>query len=226
MSVALVNNNANRSSGSAKGNEDFMQQFFGDADRVKACIKDIVEATKKIADINQNVVQATTADKEQDFSSELEPLIKSTNKKAANAKQTLQKLREDTERLKTSNSGSKQTPEIRIRENLTNTLTRKFVDVMKDYQNAQTKYKTDIKKKVKRQVQIVKPDATNEEIEAVFKSGGGAGEVLKNAILTVSYLFPFSPFFLIAYFSIVFRVKLPILFKMFIVMLLINIKMY
>jgi t-SNARE complex subunit (syntaxin) len=55
---------------------------------------------------------------------------------------------------------------------------------MKEYQNAQQKYKTDIRKKVKRQVHIVKPDATTEEIDAVLKSGG-AGEVLKNAILNV-----------------------------------------
>ena len=75
--------------------------------------------------------------------------------------------------------------ECRIRENLANTLTRKFVDIMKDYQNVQQKFKTDIKKKVKRQVQIVKPDATSEEIDAVLKSGGGSGEVFKNAILKV-----------------------------------------
>lgn len=163
-----------------------MQEFFGDVEIVKANIVVIKESTRKIAEINQNVLQATTSDREQDYSHELEPLVKSTNKKATIAKQLLQRLREDTERLKTSGNGAKQTPEIRIRENLTNTLTRKFVDVMKEYQNAQTKYKTDIKKKVKRQVQIVKPDATTEEIDAVFKSGGGSGEVLKSAILTVS----------------------------------------
>jgi t-SNARE complex subunit (syntaxin) len=54
---------------------------------------------------------------------------------------------------------------------------------MKDYQSIQQKFKTDIKKKVKRQVQIVKPDATPEEIDAVLKSGSGSGEVFKNAIL-------------------------------------------
>jgi t-SNARE complex subunit (syntaxin) len=75
--------------------------------------------------------------------------------------------------------------ELRVRDNLVNTLTRKFVDVMKEYQNAQQKYKTDIKKKVKRQVQIVKPEATSDEIDAVLKSGGGSGEVFKNAILKV-----------------------------------------
>ena len=80
---------------------------------------------------------------------------------------------------------TKNSSEVRIRENVGNTLYRKFVEVMKDYQNAQTKYKADLKKKVKRQVQIVKPDATAEEIDAVFKAGGGSGGVLKSAILTV-----------------------------------------
>lgn len=127
------------------------------------------------------VVLATTNEHEQDESRELETLIKDTNQKAAVAKQLLKKLREETE---TMAPGSKQS-EIKIRDNLVNTMTRKFVDVMKEYQNAQTKYKTDIKKKVKRQVQIIKPDATADEIEAVFKSGGGAGEVMKNTVLKV-----------------------------------------
>jgi t-SNARE complex subunit (syntaxin) len=164
-----------------------MQEFFGDVEIVKANIIVIKEATRKISEISQNVQQATTGDREHEFSQELEPLVKSTNKKATVAKQLLQRLREDTERLKTS-AASKNSPEIRIRENLANTLTRKFVDVMKEYQNVQTKYKTDIKKKVKRQVQIVKPNATSEEIDAVFKSGGGSGDVLKSTILTVRFL--------------------------------------
>lgn len=171
-----------------------MQEFFNDVELVKSNIVAIKDATRKITEINQGVQTATTADREQDFSGDLEPLVKTTNKKASIAKQLLQRLREDTERMKTSNQGGKNTSDIRIRDNLTNTLTRKFVDVMKDYQNAQTKYKTDIKKKVKRQIQIVKADATTEEIDAVFKSGGGAGEVVKAAILTVSCVLYYSVF--------------------------------
>ena len=191
----MANAGRTGSAGVKSGASDYMQEFFADVERVKENIAVIKEATKKIAEINVNVLQATTADREHEYSSELEPLIKSTNKKANLAKQLLQRIREDTENLKKSNNGTKQTPEVRIRENLSNTLTRKFVDVMKEYQNAQTKYKTDIKKKVKRQVQIVKPDATTEEIDAVFKSGGGSGEVFKNAILTVSLFFLTSEFF-------------------------------
>ena len=127
---------------------------------------------------------ATTGEQEAELSRELGGIISNTNKKAAVAKQLLTRLKEETDRLKTQN-GPKDANALKIRENLVNTLTRKFVEVMKEYQNAQQKYKTDIKKKVKRQVQIVKPDATTDEIEAVMKSGGGSSDVFKNAILKV-----------------------------------------
>lgn len=71
----------------------------------------------------------------------------------------------------------------RVRENLCNTLTRKFIDEMKAYQSAQQKYKTDIKKKVKRQVQIIKPDATDEDIDEVMRSEGGRDALYKESIL-------------------------------------------
>lgn len=188
--VGLVANGTNSSKSPAAKGTDQMQEFFGDVEIVKNAIATIKDSTRKISDINQNVVQATTTEKEQDHSSELEPLIKTTNKRATVAKQLLQRLKEETDKTK-SQQGQK-SPEVRIRENMVNTLTRKFIDVMKEYQNAQTKFKTDIKKKVKRQVQIVKPDATTEEIDAVFKNGGGSGEFVKTAILTVRCLFLFT----------------------------------
>lgn len=166
---------------SAQGTQsEAMRKFFEDVELVKKNIVVIKQAAKRIGDISQQVGLTTTSEREKELSNELGPLVSDTNIKAQLAKNFLQKLREETEQL--SKSGSTN-PEVRIRENLANTLTRKFVDVMKDYQNVQQKFKTDIKKKVKRQVQIVKPDATSEEIDAVLKSGGGSGEVFKNAIL-------------------------------------------
>lgn len=54
---------------------------------------------------------------------------------------------------------------------------------MKLYQNSQQKYKSDIKKKVKRQVQIVQPDATDEDIDAVIRSEGGREALYQQKIL-------------------------------------------
>ena len=179
--VALDIREEGASSTVSTGSSDFMNQFFVDVEIVKSNIVIIKNATKQITDINQQVVLATTAEKEADASADLQPVIIETNKKAQIAKQLLQRIREDTARLQ-DNATSKAS-EIRIRTNLTDTLTRKFVDVMKEYQNSQTKFKTDIKKKVKRQVQIVKPDASPEEIDAVLKSGGGSTQMFKQTIL-------------------------------------------
>ena len=74
---------------------------------------------------------------------------------------------------------------MRIRENLGNTLIRKFVKVMKGYQAIQTKYKTDIKKKVKRRLTILKPDITKDEIDSVMNSGSNTNELLRSVILKV-----------------------------------------
>lgn len=163
-----------------KKDKSVLTEFFGDVELVKKNVNLIKNVTIRIGEIQQQVVLATTNDKEAELSAELKPLVEETNKKANNAKGILQKLREDTERMKTADKTGN--GEIRIRENLVSTLTRKFVDVMKEYQSVQTKYKTEIKKKVKRQVQIVKADATSEEIDTILKNGG-ADQVFKDAIL-------------------------------------------
>jgi hypothetical protein len=64
---------------------------------------------------------------------------------------------------------------------------------MKAYQNAQQVFKVELKKKMKRQVLIVKPEATQEEIEEVIKTGGGTGEIYKTAILKVTRLTTLPP---------------------------------
>lgn len=182
--AALIKAGSSSSSSSEPGSSSdgqFMKQFFSDVETVKRRISSVNEASKTVAEINQKVALAT-AEKEQDLSEQLKPLLTSANKEAQIAKQMLQALREDTERLKTSVNAGKLSAEIRIRENMVSTLTRKFVEVMKEYQNVQQKYKQDIKKKVTRQVQIVKQDATTEEIDAVLK-GGGTGALFQNAIL-------------------------------------------
>ena len=163
------------------GQNSQLNEFFGDIEIVKKAINMIKAATQRIGEIQQQVVLATTNEKEAEESKDLEPIILATNKSANVAKGILQKLKENTERMK-ADPKAKAT-DIRIRENLINTLTRKFIDMMKEYQSTQNKYKTEIKKKVKRQVQIVKPDASPEEIDAVLKSGKGADEVFKQAIL-------------------------------------------
>ena len=74
----------------------------------------------------------------------------------------------------------------RVRENLITTITRKFIDVMKVYQQAQQNYKNDIKKKAKRQIQVIKPDANDEEVDQIMSSEGGRDALMKQTVLSLS----------------------------------------
>jgi len=160
-----------------------MVQFFSDVELVKNAVNTIREATAQLATITQNAVLATSSEREAELSREMSPLVQSANKKASFAKQMLQHLKLDTERMKSTSSPDVKPSDLRIRENLLNTLMRRFVDVMKDYQNEQTNYKSEIVKKVRRQVQIVKPDATEDEITAVMRSEGGSDQLFQDLIL-------------------------------------------
>jgi len=157
-----------------------MQKFFADVEAVKGHLKKIKSACKEIQNINQQMLLATTSETE--ISQKLSPIIDKTNKIAQRCKTILNTMKEETDTLARENDKAKAN-EQRIRENLVNTLTRKFMEVVKEYQKRQQDYKDDVKKKVTRQVKIVKEDATPEEIDQVMKSAGGTGAMFKSAIL-------------------------------------------
>ena len=67
----------------------------------------------------------------------------------------------------------------RIRENLGSLVTHQLMTVIQDYQAAQQSYKVSIHKKVSRQLHIMQPNITKEEVEDILssneKSSGGSG---------------------------------------------------
>ncbi|KAG7355760.1 syntaxin [Nitzschia inconspicua] len=162
-------------------NNHYMENFFREVDSIKADIDAVSQASKEIAKIDEQSMRATTTAEEQKLSNMLKPLIDTTNKRAKRTKNLLGLLKEETEKLKAD--GSLNSSDIRVRENMITTLTKKFVDEMKIYQQTQQQYKTDIKNKVKRQVQVVKPDATDEDVDKVMRSEGGKDALLKQSIL-------------------------------------------
>mmetsp|Transcript_233 Transcript_233/g.347 ORF Transcript_233/g.347 Transcript_233/m.347 type:complete len:315 (-) Transcript_233:286-1230(-) len=159
----------------------YMTHFFDEIDGIKGDIEAVKDGTRRIGEINEEALEATSTAKEAELSDLLQPLINKTNKKAKRTKTLLGLLKEENEKLQ--ESGEIKASDLRIRENLINTLTRKFIDEMKLYQNAQQKYKQDIKNKVARQVKTIKPDATEEEIENVMRSEGGRDALYKEKVL-------------------------------------------
>jgi t-SNARE complex subunit, syntaxin len=161
--------------------QGYMDSFFRDVESIKSSIDSIQKATRRIGEINEETILSTSESKEKQLSEEVRPLIDETNKVAKKTKTLLSVLKEENKKLekekKIKNS------DMRVRENLCNTLTRKFIDEMKLYQSAQQKFKTDIKKKAERQLLNVKEDATPEEIDEIMRSEAGREGLFQQQIL-------------------------------------------
>jgi len=161
--------------------QQYMDAFFKDIENIRADVKAIEVATKRIGEMNDLAVNTVSESEEDELSRELTPLIQETNKSAKRTKNMLELLKEENKKFSTEKTVKD--ADMRIRENLCNTLTRKFIDVMKNYQSNQQKYKTDLKNKSVRQIKLIKPDATPDEIESVMKSDGGRTELFKTTML-------------------------------------------
>ena len=153
---------------------NYMGDFFAKVDEAKAGISAVKKASKRIRRITDERMLATSTNEEQGASRELGPLVDRTNATIKRTKNLLNELAEEDTSLKAS--------EQRIRKNLASTLARKFGDVCQDYQKEQTRYKDEVQATVKRQLEIVQPDVSQEEIDTVLRSGG-PGQVMRSAIL-------------------------------------------
>lgn len=159
-----------------------MQDFYRAVEVIKGLINDMMAASRTITDINQELVLATTEEKEERSSEFLEQTIRRGNKNAKDAQGLLKDLNAEVKEAVSVHELP--SPDLRIRKNLVLTLTKKYMEVLKDYQNAQNKCKELRKKRAVKRVLQVKPTATAEEIEAVLQSGG-AGKIMAQAILGV-----------------------------------------
>lgn len=87
------------------------------------------------------------------------------------------------QKLGATSNNNDLTAEQRIRISQHGNLTKKFVDVVGEYQEIQTKYKNKYRDRLERQYKIVKPNATGEEIEKVLESGADTSGLFAQQIL-------------------------------------------
>jgi len=146
-------------------NEEFMKEFFEEVNAIKAGMATIRRNIRAIEESYSASLVAINLEQGNKTSDELEKYIDSTNLAASDVRNKLKDMDEENKKLK---KGSAQ---FRIRTNMHGTLTKKFIDLMSEYQEVQNKYKNKYKERVERQYKIVKPDATQAEIDEALESG-------------------------------------------------------
>lgn len=152
--------------------------IFEEIEEIKRLFAAITSATEAIVTINGELPLVSTTAREQELSVSLAQVVADGNKSAKKAHKALQSLNQEIK------DKSELDAEIRLRKNALQTLTRKYVIVLKDYQHAQARNNEIVKKRVAKRVRIVKPDATAEEIDDAIASGVG-GELIQRMIQEV-----------------------------------------
>jgi len=147
--------------------EEFMKEFFEDVGQIKQGMGHIRKNIKAIEDTYGQSLVAVGLEQGSKSSQDLERLIDETNLAATDVRNRLKEMDQENKKLDKEKGSAQQ----RIRTNMHGTLTRKFLDLMAEYQEVQTKFRNKFKERVERQYRIVKPDATQEEIEEALESG-------------------------------------------------------
>jgi len=169
----------------------FMSDFFREVGTIKSIMNDIKNNVKIIEQKHGQTLTDVYGGKQ--FKAELDDYTDATNAKAGQVKTMLKNMDAANEEFKQQNPNSS---EARIRQNMHQQLTKKFMEHMSEYQEVQTKYKNKYRETVERQYKIVKPDATQEDVEKVLDGGsdtiftdhmliGSGAQAAKNALADI-----------------------------------------
>jgi len=160
-----------------------MTAFFEEVSAVKKSMQTIKYNIKLIEQSHGECLTAISAEQQRECTDRLEGLMKETNGAAQAVRNKLKAMDLENKEFAKRNEGAS---EARIRANMHGTMTRKFVDLMAEYQEIQTKYKHKYRDRVERQLRIVKPKATPDEIEQAVEGVsqvGAASEIFQQQFL-------------------------------------------
>jgi len=156
----------------------FMDKFFEDIEKAKNSIAKLKGTTVQIKTLQDEALSAIGSEAEQAVSEKLGKVLVQANKEAALAKKVLDNLKKETEKM----DRKKLQADIRVRENIHATCLQNLVVTVRANQQAQQEYKMKLQEKASRQIRVVKPDATDDEVKTVIQSGD-VNAVYREALL-------------------------------------------
>ncbi|KYQ91704.1 t-SNARE family protein [Tieghemostelium lacteum] len=193
------NNNNNEGEGSSKSNtepsindiemgpmdgdelnEEFMPEFYQEVGVIKTVMTSIRRSIKAIEEKSVLSLNSINVDQGTKYEEDLQGMIDATNRSFTDLKKKLENMKINTDKYVSSKQGTD--TEERIRTNMQKTLTQKFVEMMREYQEIQTNYKNKYKEKMERQYRIANSNATPEEIREAIESGD-AKKIFAEAVL-------------------------------------------
>jgi len=143
-----------------------MDEFFSEVEDIRENIDKIQLNVEEVKRKHSSILSAPQTDEK--MKQELEDLMADIKKTANKVRAKLKVIEQSIEQEETVNKAS---ADLRIRKTQHSTLSRKFVEVMTEYNRTQTDYRERCKGRIQRQLEIQGRTTTNEELENMLEQG-------------------------------------------------------
>ncbi|GJE87191.1 t-SNARE [Phanerochaete sordida] len=156
---------------------DAMSAFYTEITSIQDSISQYNSNISRISDLHSRILNSTDENTNHKNEEILEDLVGQTRELGNSIKSRIQSLE-----AQPAQPGQ----DMRIRKNRTDFARSKFVEALQNYQQVERDYRARYKQRVERQFRIVKPDATQDEINVVVNDTSGGGDQIFAQALTSS----------------------------------------
>ncbi|XP_072029101.1 syntaxin-like isoform X3 [Amphiura filiformis] len=146
--------------------DKYMEEFFEQVEEIRNNIDKIAQNVEEVKKKHSDILSAPQPDEK--VKQELEEAMADIKKTANRVRGKLKVMEQSIEQEESAKMNS---ADVRIRKTQHSTLSRKFVEVMTDYNNTQTDYRERCKGRIQRQLEITGKSTTTEEVEEMLESG-------------------------------------------------------
>ncbi|KAJ1610767.1 putative syntaxin [Cryptosporidium canis] len=170
--VALVgvDQNASEQNNISKGDGE-MSSYYSEIRSIGVSLGYINKMIEEIRINKQRALLTTSSSKDEEISENLAKILDETHEKTVELKNNIEFLRLQNSNLK-KKANKSEASEIMIRENLLQTISKRFRETIAEFQAVQSEYKAEMRNKIFRQIKIVYPDANQNTIESIADEDG------------------------------------------------------
>jgi len=151
---------------------DSMSAFYTEISSIQDSLRTFNDNVQRIGDLHSRSLNNMDEGTAQRNASQLDELVEDTSALSATLKRRIKALERQ--------GGAGRDGQIRKQQ--TALVKSKFVEAIQNYQTVEQQYRTKYRQRMERQIKIVKPDATPEEIKAAVNDEQG-GQIFSQALV-------------------------------------------
>ncbi|XP_042870809.1 syntaxin-1A-like isoform X3 [Penaeus japonicus] len=151
------------------GNVGYMDEFFNEVEEIREMIEKIQNNVEEVKKKHSEILSAPQPDEK--VKQELDDMMTDIKKTANRVRAKLKVIEQN---IESEEQVSKASADLRIKKTQHSTLSRKFVEVMTEYNRTQTDYRERCKGRIQRQLEITGRNTTSEELEDMLEQGNPA----------------------------------------------------